>query len=89
MPAVEVQEVGEFVSRVVPLGFFKLDFLQLAVAGSTPCIRVLEKHCLWVILLTVVVLSCGLAAHLSACRSHVYSLVVPPSNMIFSLRVCG
>lgn len=81
----EVQEVREF----VPLGFFKLDFSQLAVAGSTPCIRVLEKYYLWIILLTVVVLPCGLAAHLSACRSHGYSLVVPPSNMIFTLRVCG
>lgn len=61
LPAVEVEEVRGFVSRVVPLVFFKLHFLQLAMAGSTPCIRVLGKHCLWIILLTVIVLSCGLA----------------------------
>lgn len=89
LSAVEVQEVRGSLSRALPLMFITLEFLELSLFGSTLCIRLLGSHHLWIILLTVVDPGCAFAAHFSICLTHVYSFIIPLSNMIFTLREYG
>lgn len=64
----------------------KLGFSQLVMRGSSPCLRLLGRQCLWLILLAVVVLACGLAGT-SKCLQELWIQFGCPSLKCMQLNL--